>query len=157
MESDNIIQRLPKDTYIIGGSHSIAKQNSLFDRKIDDWDIMIWWEHWTLFEPFIKERCTIDKSKYWIEHIYICTFEDWSKIDFIIINYNWPIVKIDWYKYLPIDDIVKYKINLIKNNLSMNISFGNKHTKDIIFMMDKYNNEKYTKYYSMDNNKELPF
>ena len=39
----------------------------------------------------------------------------------------------------------------------MNISIDNKHTKDLIFLIDKNNRLKYTEYYNIEPKAEMPF
>lgn len=159
MIKDDIIKLLPKWSFIIWGSTAIATQNKLFNRTCNDYDIMISRDIYSIYKPFFESKWTIDTSKYWTEQIFIISFEDWSKIDCIINNNNIPFVEIDWNKYLTLDEVVRYKINLIKNNISLNINLDNKHTKDIIFLSDKRNNNKYTEYYKIEEVKaeEMPF
>lgn len=156
MKNENIIKMLPKESFVIWGSQAIAKQNKLFDRKCKDYDIMLSSQTFSIYKPFFETQWTIDQSKYWKENIYIINFDDWSNIDCIIAKEPTSNI-IDWYKYLWIEDIILYKIDLIKNNINVNISIDNKHTKDLIFLIDKNNRLKYTEYYNIEPKAEMPF
>lgn len=147
MKNDNIITMLPKWIFIIGWSKAIAKQNTLFDRQCNDYDIMLNFDTFTILKPFLEKQWVLDESKYSIDGIYTVTFDDWSNID-IMIQENTNFIEKDWLKYLKIEEIIQYKIRLVKNNIISWLQISdNKHVKDILFLMDKHNSSKYSEYF----------
>lgn len=132
---------LDKDKFIIWWSTSINLQCAFF-RKPDDIDIMC--DYNLYYNNIIgKEKeynFTIDSSNYQIENIFVLNFKDGTKIDIMIkhfLNFKSTIKK-NWYYLLSINDIVKFKLDLIKNDLSKSLNHKNKHIKDIFWIYENY-------------------
>ena len=140
--SIKLIETIPKDIFIIWWSTAIKKQINLF-RKPKDIDIMMSFKDFSNYIMTRKEEeFELVSSKYESESIFTLKFKDKSCIDVMIspieLYRSKSSTKIWDYYYLSLMEIVRFKLNLIQNDLDKNLNRKNKHIKDILFIHDSW-------------------
>lgn len=139
MQNIEFIKKINPVLFIIWWSYSIKKQIPFF-RDFSDIDIMVqdidYIKYLTQKE---KLECVTSENEYGELHIEKIHFPDKSSID-IIKNWSENTLRIEGFNYLTINEIIKYKVDLLFNNIELNVSIENKHLKDLFFLLKNWYN-----------------